>query len=156
MFWGYTLYINNIKDIIKKYGTYKNYELRKSRLVSTTLEIYDNDLYYVLIDWFKNNIKEITDFCFSKGLAKNKQDWADVIWYSNNLENNILNNIYFIKDLTNKIDACKELIIGYGSKNGGTTIQLPFGFVQWHSPTKKIPGDIQFHHNYSKIKQILK
>ena len=39
----------------------------------------------------------------------------------------------------------------YGNVGGGTTIQLPFGFVQWHSPTKKIPGDMQFHHNHEKI-----
>lgn len=34
---------------------------------------------------------------------------------------------------------------------GGTTIQMAFGFVQWHSPQKTIPGCIQFHHNYNKI-----
>ena len=39
----------------------------------------------------------------------------------------------------------------YGPRNGGSTIQLPFGFVQWHSPRKIIPGNIQFHHDYDKI-----
>ena len=43
----------------------------------------------------------------------------------------------------------------YGNKTGGSTIQLPFGMVQWHSPTKKIPGDMQFHHSYEKIMELL-
>lgn len=154
LFWGYSLYVNDINEIIKKYGTNKKYELRKSRLVSTTLEIYDRDLYNILLVWFKNNIREITDFCFSKGLAKNRDDWANVIWYKNELGDYSLDDIYFIDELISKVEINKESIIGYGTKGGGTTIQLPFGFVQWHSPTKKIPGDIQFHHSYIKIKKI--
>ena len=42
----------------------------------------------------------------------------------------------------------------YGARNGGSTIQLPFGFVQWHSPRKIIPGNLQFHHSYEKIKSL--
>lgn len=42
----------------------------------------------------------------------------------------------------------------YGTRNGGSTIQLPFGFVQWHSPRKIIPGNLQFHHSYKKIKSL--
>ena len=37
----------------------------------------------------------------------------------------------------------------FGTTNGGTTIQLPFGFVQWHQ------HQMQFHHNYYKIKILL-
>ena len=39
--------------------------------------------------------------------------------------------------------------ITYGNNNGGTTIQLPFGFVQWHK------GQMQFHHSYEKIRNLL-
>ena len=35
-----------------------------------------------------------------------------------------------------------------GQTRGGTTIKLPFGFVQWHQ------GQIQFHHNLDLIKKI--
>lgn len=44
----------------------------------------------------------------------------------------------------------------YGTKNGGSTIQLPFGFVQWHSPRKVIPGNLQFHHSYDKMIELSK
>ena len=36
-----------------------------------------------------------------------------------------------------------------GKTLGGTTIQLPFGFVQWHQ------GQIQFHHNLDLMRKIL-
>ena len=37
----------------------------------------------------------------------------------------------------------------YSSTNGGTTIQLPFGFVQWHK------GQLQFHHSFYKLCDML-
>ena len=40
--------------------------------------------------------------------------------------------------------------IWYGKKNGGSTISLPFGFVQWHQ------GKIQFHHNLESIQELFK
>jgi len=46
----------------------------------------------------------------------------------------------------------KEKMVG--SVLGGSTIQLPFGFVRWHSPSKTIPGQMQFHHSFSKISQL--
>lgn len=153
LFWGYD---EDVLSIINSVGTKKNYEVRKHRLVADTLKIHNVDLFNSLIDWFKNNIKEITDFCFSKGLAKNQNDWANLVWYNNLLDENPVNEIYFIDELIEIISKYSEENIFYGKVGGGTTIQLPFGFVQWHSPTKKIPGDMQFHHNYHKIKELLR
>lgn len=51
---------------------------------------------------------------------------------------------------------CMENKAFYGTRTGGSTIQLPFGFVQWHSPKKIIPGEIQFHHKYNEIINFLK
>ena len=33
---------------------------------------------------------------------------------------------------------------------------IDIAFVQWHSPTKVIPGCIQFHHQFKKIKKAKK
>ena len=66
---------------------------------------------------------------------------------------NQLDHIFLISDLSEKINA-KRNEIAYGMRNGGTTIQLPFGFVQWHGPRGMIPGKIQFHHQYDKIKKL--
>ena len=141
----------DIPEIIEKYSSEnKDLELRKHRLVAETLQKHNPKLSEKLILWFKENIIKIFDFCFSKGLSKNPDDWVDILWYKNliktdNLYLDTLINLQEIKKNINMQD------IYYGKVHGGSTIQLPFGFVQWHSPRKIIPGNLQFHHNYEKI-----
>lgn len=140
-------------DIVEKFGMYKSYEKRKHRLVADTLKVYNDDLYNKLICWFKSNIKYIFNFCFARGLAKNEDDWANVIWYINELGENDVDDMFMVDDIANYIDSVSDNETEYGQANHGSTIQLPFGFVQWHSPQKTIPGCIQFHHNYKKVKK---
>lgn len=148
LYWGCT---DEISNLIEVYGTQPAYEKRKHRLVANTLAKYDISLNLVLLDWFKNHMREITEFCFSRGLAANKSDWANVIWYKNELGENSIDQIFVINDLCDKMQSAAKTSTFYGKVGGGTTIQLPFGFVQWHSPTKKIPGDMQFHHKFKSI-----
>ena len=115
--------------------------------------IYNETLYNKLLIWFRDNIYNITDFCFSKGLAKNKEDWADIVWYKNELGENSVDKMFLISEIRSKVIEKLDLI-EYGNIHGGTTIQLPFGFVQWHSPQKTFPGCLQFHHSYDKIQNI--
>ncbi len=139
---------NDTREIINQYGgANKNLEIRKNRLVGDTLKAYDVDLYNGLLQWFNDNIIELFDFCFAKGLARNPHDWANIVWYKNMVGENQFDTIIYLPDITNRICATA----GYGTKNGGSTIQLPFGFVQWHSPKNKFPGKIQFHHKYDKV-----
>ena len=49
-----------------------------------------------------------------------------------------------IQTLTN----AKADVVYYGNTLGGSTIQLPFGFVQWHQ------NSMQFHHNFEKIQKL--
>lgn len=151
LFWGSA---EDVLQLIEIYGTNKDYEIRKHRMVAETLKKYNHELYFKLLHWFKENAKEISDFCFSRGLAKDENEWANVIWYINELGENSIDEMFFFDELLNyfQIESASET--EYGSVGGGTTIQLPFGFVQWHSPTKKIPGCLQFHHNYYKISKI--
>ncbi len=135
-------------DIIDRFGgPNKALEIRKHRLVADTLKGYDPGLYAGLLQWFNANIVELFDFCFSKGLAQNSSDWAQIVWYKNMVDENQFDAIIHLPDIGNRIGATAE----YGKRNGGSTIQLPFGFVQWHSPRKVIPGSIQFHHDYRKV-----
>ena len=137
-------------DIIKKVsGKNKAYELRKHRLVAETLSSFDPSLSQCLIDWFNDNIDKLFDFCFAKGLAKNPEDWAQILWYKNLVGDNTIDTMIFLPDI------CVKGTVEYGTRTGGSTIQLPFGFVQWHSPRKIIPGNLQFHHNYDKVKELL-
>lgn len=151
LFWGNS---SKVENIIKQCGVKKDYELRKHRLVADTLKAYDNKLYDCLLKWFKVNIKEIVLLCFSCGLVKEQKFWADYVWYINMVGEHNVDRIIPINQLC---EACykKRNEIVYGNRGGGTTIQLPFGFVQWHSPQKSIPGCIQFHHKYNTISKIL-
>ncbi|OQB14961.1 MAG: hypothetical protein BWY15_00775 [Firmicutes bacterium ADurb.Bin193] len=144
LFWGSAPDVLSIIDEID--GKHKVYEVRKHRLVAESLKKYDKNLYDGLIDWFNENICEIIDFCFSRGLAKNENDWADVIWYINKLGENDVDELFPI----NEIFKAKKPQAEYGKVGGGTTIQLPFGFVQWHQE------QMQFHHSYEKIKALIK
>ena len=142
---------HNIPTIIQKYSI-KNEKLidlqiRKHRLVADTLKKYDEKLFNALIEWFDISSKNLFDFCFSKGLAANENDYADIVWYINLVGDLELDTMINLKDIIKTMPKNTH----YGVANGGSTIQLPFGFVQWHSPTKVIPGCLQFHHNYDKI-----
>ncbi len=147
LFWGSS---SKVEDIVKRCGVKKDYELRKHRLVAETLKAYNAKLYDCLLQWFKDNIKDIVLFCFSRGLVKKQILWAEFVWYINMLDENNVDSIFSIKQIC---DACyenREQIV-YGNRFGGTTIQLPFGFVQWHSPQKTVPGCIQIHHKYKSL-----
>ena len=150
------LFIGTAEDtpnIIEEYSTdpnHKKYELRKHRVTATTLRNYDPELAHQLLIWFRQNIKEIFDFCFSRGMAKYERDWASIIWYKDNVDSNGFDEIYSINEIKNHLNSD----INFGDKSGGTTIQLPFGFLQWHSPSKTIPGKMQFHHKLEKIRSL--
>lgn len=142
---------NEIPHILKAHSSAnKKLEERKHRLVADTLKSFDSDLYNKLIEWVNKNIQLLFDFCFSKGLASNKKDWSDIVWYRNLIGENNFDTMIYIPDMKAKIPSTAK----YGTRNGGSTIQLPFGFVQWHSPRKIIPGDIQFHHTYQKLLEL--
>lgn len=140
LFWGAI----DVSKIIDGYSESNviAYEKHKNRITAQTLKKFDLKLYQDLISWFNTNISNITDFCFSKGLSKNEDDWANLIWYKNNLHENDIDELFTLSKL--KVLVAKEKAF-YGTIGGGTTIQLPFGFVQWHQ------GKMQFHHNFNKI-----
>lgn len=145
LYWGTAADTLSIVNQIA--GPERAYEARKHRLVAYTLGIYDQHLAHCLVEWFNDMMPLVFDFCFSRGLAQNEADWADIVWYRNELQENDVDDMFNIIDLERNLPRNAE----YGTRTGGSTIQLPFGFVQWHSPTKKIPGDMQFHHSYEKL-----
>lgn len=150
LYWGTA---DDTRLIAETYGTKnKVYEIRKHRLTQETLERYNPHLSAVLLDWFNENLAEIFDFCFSIGLVEDDSEWADVIWYVNELDENDMDDMFHVNDIKASLRPTAE----YGTRTGGSTIQLPFGFVQWHSPTKVIPGCMQFHHSFEKIKELMK
>jgi len=153
LYWGSA---EDTVDIIEKFGTFITYEKYKHRAVADTIKNYKLSLYEKLLNWFQSKTYELFDFCFAKGLAKNQEDWANVVWYINKLGENDVDELFLTDDLAKCLAKEAYTETAYGKVNGGSTIQLAFGFVQWHSPKKIIPGCIQFHHKYDKIKKLKK
>lgn len=145
LFWGTA---KDVQNIIDKYGSeYKQYEKRKHRLTADTLKKYNPTLAQLLINWFRTNIYHIADFCFSRGLALRQTNTASVVWYKNMLGEHNIDDIYHIDELCKESERHKAEI-DYGTIGGGTTISLPFGFVQFHQ------DQMQFHHQYRKVKEL--
>lgn len=128
-------------------------EIHQGRLCAATIIENFPDMWEQTIKWFNENIDLVTELCFSKGLCKYPADQADHLWYFdlNQEESRGVNQLLSIKTLLIKIRSLKDSCIA-GAKNGGTTIQTPFGFLQMHSPAKI--NELQFHHNYSKISSL--
>ena len=117
---------------------------------ATTLKAYDEELYNALLDWFTANAYELAKLSFSMGAVRNRDEWSDFVWYINLLGENDTDDLFFIEDVCEAVQAVAHKETYYGSSYGGTTIQLPFGFVQWHQ------GQLQFHHDYDKLKNMLR
>ena len=125
-------------------------QLRHKSLNANTLKNYDDKLYNALIDWFVENAYELTMLSFSMGAVLDKEEWSDFVWYINLLEENEVDEIFSVKNICSAAASVAKKETYFGSANGGTTIQLPFGFVQWHQ------GQLQFHHNYEKVCGLLR
>lgn len=124
------------------------YEQVKNRLTWQTLEKYNSELTECLLEWFKSNIKEIALFCFQRGLSANKNDWANFVWYHNEVEEDVKDSLFNINEMVEELSSAKSIAqITPGSVGGGTTIKLPFGFLQWHQ------AQIQFHHQQKVLLQ---
>lgn len=125
-----------------------DYQLKHNRLVWDSLYNMDSAAADMLLNWFKENIDNIAEYCFSRGLAKNSKDWADYVWYINLLGEDDIDEIFSIDDIKSAVAEHRDLIYP-SSQNGGSTTQLPFGFVQWHQ------CKMQFHHSLEKLSSIL-
>lgn len=110
----------------------------------TSLQNWDSSSANKLLQWFKDNIGNLAEYCFAKGLALDPDEWVDYIWFINLLGDEDLDIILSIKDIVDIINKHPEEVVP-GTKNGGTTIQLPFGFAQWHH------AKIQVHDDLSKL-----
>ncbi len=141
--------LNNSKVTTNETAALISYQKKHNRLVWTSLYNWDKSRADSLLKWFKDNIGEIAEYCFSRGLAKEKKDWAQYVWYINLLGEDDLDEIFSISDI--KVAMASHLNeIFPSSQNGGSTTQLPFGFVQWHQQK------MQFHHSFEKLLKFVK
>lgn len=151
LFWAAA---EDAESIIDQYGDRSKerdfqLQMRHKSLNAETLRAYDSRLWEDILKWFAENAYELTALAFSMGSVRDSDQWSDHIWYINLIGENDMDDIFPISKICRGAKACALQETYYGESNGGTTIQLPFGFVQWHQ------GKMQFHHNYQKIKSLL-
>lgn len=144
----------NAVSIIEKFADRSNFfeynmQIRHKSLNANTLKLYNEILYNDLLQWFKDNVYELTYLCFATGAVKDKSEWSDFVWYKNMLGENAVDEVFNIIDICKAVSSKADDEVFFGDSNGGTTIQLPFGFVQWHQK------QLQFHHNYAKVRALL-
>ena len=134
----------------KKNPSIAEQELHQSRLVAKSIETYFPSVWRSTLDFFNSNIGLITKLSFAQGLAKSEKESADVIIYNKAVNEKSVFPIR--KVIEDAISLTKLNPIIAGPKNGGSTLQLPTGFMQMHHPQ----GDnlIQFHHQYKKISKL--
>ncbi len=152
LFWAAA---DDAAEIIEKFGNKtdaKSYQLqlRHQSLNAATLEAYDNHLHDAMLKWFADRAYHLTKLAFAMGAAANPAEWSEYVWYINLLGENDVDDIFCIEDICNAAVNAAKSETSYGDRSGGTTIQLPFGFVQWHQ------SQLQFHHSYEKILHLIK
>jgi len=130
-------------------------EIHQNRLVGATIARYFPKKWLLLIQWFQENSSELCEFIFSRGYSLGKKDFSTHLWYFVEEEEKkygIIDSIFKISDLSK---ACSSLSseIAMGKKNGGSTVQFPFGFLQMHRPQGG--NQMQFHHSFDKISSAL-
>ena len=120
---------------------------RLRRLNGEALLTHNPDNVRKLLNFFSNNMVEITKMVLSTGSVKDKKYHAEYIYYKNLvMKKKSADTIFSIEDMVNNVS---NKTVEFGPKNGGTTILLPFGHLQMH---KNI---LQIHHNYDKIKLLI-
>lgn len=137
---------NVLKDeMVMKQNMQVSLTQRTRRLCFDALDVYDSSKVSKTLEWFKENIRSITDYVFSRGLSKDSQHFAEYLYYKNFLDkDNPMDKVFKISEF---VDLCLQNshLVKFGSKFGGTTIQLPFGHLQMHQKS------LQFHHDFDKI-----
>lgn len=125
------------------------FERHQKRLVAATLEAHLPEEWNETLDWMQRHIGEITDFCFSRGMAANPSDWATHLWYYITDQSPQINFVISIGELVAAAERNRELVC-VGPKNRGSTLNMPFGFLQMHQ------SQMQFHHKHDLINTILR
>ena len=134
----------------KKIPDFAELEIHQSRLVGQSIKSNFPSIWNTTLEFFDQNIGLITKLAFSQGLAKSEKDAANVIIYNQATSGKSIFSITRIIELTELSITTQP--VATGPRNGGSTLQLPTGFLQMHHPQ----GDnlLQFHHQYKKISKL--
>lgn len=139
-------------DVISEYANHadrKSYDLqiRHRSLNSATLYSYSPEIFCAMLNWFSENMYELTKLSFSMGAAAQHEEWSEFVWYINLVGEHNVDMLFSIEELCHAAMNQANDLTAFSAN--GTTLQLPFGFVQWHQQ------QMQFHHQFVKLRNLL-
>lgn len=122
------------------------------RLVFEVIRSYDAKMAEALLDWLKTKITTVCELCFSAGAVKDREKWANVLWYKNLVDADG-QGLDFLVPISRILSALEKNgdrnVVERGPKNAGSTILLPFGHLQYHLK------QLEFYQQLKKIKSLL-
>ena len=119
------------------------------RLVFKVIRNYEPIMASMLLDWLKKQSASVCELCFAAGAVKDRDKWANVLWYKNLVENKCLDYLIPIPVIKSAIKRKRDgLIVEPGCKPG-STIQLPFGHLQYFHK------QLEFYQKLKKIQSLL-
>ncbi len=122
------------------------------RLMFDVICNYDPVMGRELLSWLKEKIVSVFELCFSAGAVKNRENWAHILWYKNlvDKEGQGLDFMIPIKNIMQALEKnAKNNVVERGPRSAGSTIQLPFGHLQYHLE------QLEFYQKLNKIQKLL-
>ena len=117
--------------------------LRKKRCIVLNMKF---------LDWLKNQIASVCELCFSAGAVKDRDKWANILWYKNLVDSDG-QGLDFLVPINRIVSALakngESNVVERGPRNAGSTILLPFGHLQYHLK------QLEFYQQLKKIQTLL-
>jgi len=105
-----------------------------------------------LLAWLKDEIVRVFEISFAAGAVADRAEWSDVLWYKNlvAIEGDGLDYMAPIRQVMLALQKNgKNNAVEKGPMNGGSTLQLPFGHLQYHLK------QLEFYQQMKKIQALL-
>ena len=135
----------------------KSQELHQERFVAETLAAIIPNEWSATLAWMRQELPRITELCFARGLCADPDAQAEFVWYYIRDEDSgevIESRVIPLSSIVTAISKLPaNLRATVGPRNGGSTVTLPFGFLQMHRPAGG--NQVQFHHGLDAIKATL-
>ena len=99
-----------------------------------------------------DEIVTVFEIGFAAGAVADRTHWSDVLWYKNLVDQggDGLDYMVSIKDVMRALEQNGDSnVVCKGPKNGGSTLQLPFGHLQYHL------RQLEFYQQMKKIQTLL-
>jgi len=126
--------------VIKRHGVAA--ELYQNRLYGSTLAASYPEEWQSLQAWFSEKMAEITDCCFRSGMC------ADALDERSTAEYVFVGSLGKFFTVSSLVDASRDWLVTPSSSGyyKGSTLKMPWGFLQGHRPGKdEGPYQVQFH-----------